>query len=146
MRSWGFFWNRKWFNYSVPFKTFVLVKIKMTVSGRKLCSMLIFAVNEQMAGCQLVSLLDWKNEIHSVVFLIHSSFSKLIRKFYKPACALYFNLRKAVSLSSGIILSFLSPSVLEFLLVSICIFVRYMWPQCLTLLDRWHCILSSFFL
>lgn len=106
MRPWGFFWIRKWFNYSFPFKTFVLVKIKMIVSGRKLCSMLIFAVNEQMAECQLVSLLGWKNEIHSVIFLIHSSFSKLIRKFYQPACALYFNLRKSVSLSSEIILSF----------------------------------------
>lgn len=80
----------------------------MIVSGRKLCSVLIFAVNEQMAACQLIPLLGRENEIHSVVFLIHSSFSKLIRKFYKPACALDFNLRKSVSLSAGIILSLLS--------------------------------------
>lgn len=80
----------------------------MIVSGRKLCSMLIFAVNEQMAAWQLIPLLGRENEIHSVGFLIHSSFSKLIRKFYKPACALYFNLRKSVSLSNGIILSLLS--------------------------------------
>lgn len=46
-----------------------------------------------------------------MIFLIHSSFSKLIRKFYQPACALYFNLRKSVSLSSEIILSFFTFSL-----------------------------------
>lgn len=143
MRPWGFFWNRKWFNYSLPFKTSVLVKIKMIVSGRKLSSMLIFAVNEQMAEWQRVPLADWKNEIRSVVFLTGSSFSKLIRKFCKPAWALDFNWRKSVSLFSGIILSFLSPLVLELLLVSICIRVRWALPLCLTLPESWPCVRPS---
>lgn len=115
----------------------------MIVSGRKLSSMLIFAVNEQMAEWQRVSLADWKNEIRSVVFLTGSSFSKLIRKFCKPAWALDFNWRKSVSLFSGIILSFLSPLVLELLLVSICIRVRWALPLCLTLPESWPCVRPS---
>lgn len=57
-----------------------------------------------------------KNEIYSGVSLMHSSFSRLIRTFSKPAWAFYFNLSTAVSVSGWNYSPFPPLSALEFLL------------------------------
>lgn len=47
-------------------------------------------------------LLSWAERMKYVeFFLTRRSFSKLIRKFSKPACALYFNFGRPVSLFPG---------------------------------------------
>lgn len=65
--------------------------------------------------------------------LIHRSFSRLIRKFYKLLVPYIFT---DGSLCLVELLSFLSPLVLEVLLVSICIYVKSVLPQCLIVAGR----------